>query len=477
MSPELIERLREYGQSHLIDHYESLSGSARERLRQQLEQIDFPQLQRLIREAQRADVPSDGESIAAKASRARAPSSLVRLPRSDREIALWRAATAEGEALLKAGKVGAILVAGGQGTRLGFDAPKGTFPIGPISGHSLYQILAEQVLARSRRAGAAIPYYIMTSDATHEPTVAFFEQHRYFGLDPDNVRFFRQGTMPAVDCRTGQILLAAPGELATSPDGHGGVLAALRREGLLEEMRQRGIEQLHYHQVDNPLAIVCDPAFLGLHLLHDSEVSTKVVAKTGPEEKMGVVVEIDGVTQIIEYSDLPDEIAQRRTPDGELELWAGNTAIHVFNREFLERILNQALEMPFHRAHKKVPYLDATGNIVEPAEPNAWKFERFIFDVLPHARKALVVETDRAREFNPVKNREGVNSPADVQQNMSRLFAGWLREAGVNVPEGVPVEISPLFALDAAEVARRLDRTRPIEGPVYLGPSASSPSP
>lgn len=356
---------------------------------------------------------------------------------------------------LRLGRVGAILVAGGQGTRLGASFPKGMLPIGPVSGCTLYQLFAEQLLARSRRAGAVIPYYIMTSDATHAATVEFFQREQHFGLDPEAVRFFRQGTMPAVDDE-GRWLLTAKGRLATTPDGHGGLLTALKRAGLLDNMRRRGIETLYYHQVDNPTAIVCDPWFIGHHLMRGAEMSTKVVAKRSADERMGVVVEIDGVTQIIEYSDLPPEVARQRDARGELVLWAGSTAMHVFERAFLERVANDGSALPFHRAHKKVPHLAETGRVVEPSAPNAWKFERFIFDAMPHTRRALVVEADRAREFNPVKNAEGADSPETAQRAMIANAQRLLAEAGIDVPSHVPVEISPLFALNAAELRAKV---------------------
>ncbi|MBW3540515.1 MAG: UDPGP type 1 family protein, partial [Planctomycetes bacterium] len=415
-----------------------------------------------------ADVPA-ADHPAARAERAGAPSEVIRLPRTDSEGARWTEAARHGEELLRAGRVAAILVAGGQGTRLGFSHPKGVLAIGPVSGCSLYQLLAEQLLARSRRAGATIPYYVMTSDSTHGETVAFFEAHRYFGLDRSAVKFFRQGNMPAVAATTGQLLMADKSSLCLAPDGHGGLLSALCREGLVDDMRDRGVEHLYYHQVDNPTAIVCDPAFLGWHVAAGSEMTTKVVGKRSWDERMGVVVSVDGRTQIIEYSDLPEGVAQKTTDDGELYHWAGSMAIHAFDRQFLERLIADDLSLPFHVARKAVSCIDDDGKPVEPAEPNACKFERFIFDALPHARRALVVEADRAREFNPVKNAEGDDSPATARAALVRLASEWLRAAGVDIPAGATVEIGPLFALDADEAAERIRGGRLVERRVCLG--------
>lgn len=453
--PETIRsRLETHHQQHLIRWWEELTEPEQQALLRQIEQIDFPLVDRLIALRSGGDT---AESGADRAVRALAPEQLVRLPQSDVERTRRRQAAEAGEALLREGRVGAILVAGGQGTRLGFEQPKGMFPIGPISDRTLFQILCEQLLARSRRAGKPIPYFIMTSEATHVPTVRFFEEHQFFGLNPEDVSFFQQASLPAIDDAAPRILLESRGRIATSPDGHGGLLNALKRHGLLEVMRERGIEHLFYHQVDNPTAILCDPESLGLHLEEESEMTTKVVAKTGPEEKMGVLATIDGRTGIIEYSDLPSEQAQRTQPDGTLLFWAGNTAIHLFRRTFLERLLEGEHSLPFHVAHKQVACLDDAGNRIDPDAPNAHKFEQFIFDALPRAHSALVVEADREREFNPVKNAEGNDSPATARAALNRIARAWIEQAGGTVDDGVQVEISPLAALDERELAERLE--------------------
>ena len=308
----------------------------------------------------------------------------------------------------------------------------------------------------------------MTSDATHDETITFFSAHDFFGLPPDDVYFFAQGNMPAVDAESGKLLVSSDKTLCTSPDGHGGVVAALAKAGLLEEMRRRGIEFLHYHQVDNPTAIVCDPAFLGFHSVLDCEMSVKVVAKRSAEERTGVAVAIDGKTQIIEYSDLPAPVARKTDPDGSLLLWAGSTAIHVFSRPFLERLVQSEAALPFHIARKKVPYRDDQGKLVTPLVENAYKFERFIFDALPLAQKTLVLETDRAREFNPVKNAAGDDSPDSVRSAMARLHREWLLAAGARIDASTPVEISPLFALDSKQVRAKVKPGTLFTEPTFL---------
>jgi UDP-N-acetylglucosamine/UDP-N-acetylgalactosamine diphosphorylase len=467
----LKSRLEAHGQTHVFRFWNELSDTERQLLVRQLESLDLERIAALWASRQQAGHKPRGESLADVARKAVPPASIVRLPQTSQARDEWERARKAGEELLRAGKVGAILVAGGQGTRLGFDKPKGMFPIGPVSHATLFRILAEQVLARSRRGGTPIPYFVMTSDATHSETVAFFNAHNFFGLPPGDVYFFEQGNMPAVDAATGKLLLADKGSLNTSPDGHGGLLAALAKAGLLDAMKERGIEFLHYHQVDNPTAIVCDPVFLGFHAECGAEMSIKVVAKRSASERMGVAVDVNGRTQIIEYSDLPTEVAAKTDDRGELLLWAGSTAIHVFSRSFLERVAQSETALPFHIAHKKVPYCNEQGQQIGPERENAYKFERFIFDALPAARRSLVLETDRAREFNPVKTATGDDSPDTAREALSRLYRGWLREAGAIVDDRMPVEISPLFALDADELRSKLQpRSRVTEPTFFSGP-------
>jgi UDP-N-acetylglucosamine/UDP-N-acetylgalactosamine diphosphorylase len=229
---------------------------------------------------------------------------------------------------------------------------------------------------------------------------------------------------------------------------------------------------LFYGQVDNPLLQVCDPALLGFHLLAGSEMTTQVVRKRDPLERVGNVVEIDGRTQIIEYSDLPDVAAHRRTPERELHLWAGNIAVHVFDTAFLARESADANAQPIHRALKKVPYVDGTGRRVEPTAPNAIKFERFIFDLLPRASNALVVEVDPAEAFAPVKNAPGeaTDTPESAQAAMIQRDRQLLEAAGAECPPGAVVEVNPLWALDANEATGKLPKGQRISQPTYFGP-------
>lgn len=463
------DQLRQCGQSRLIDVWKSLEEPARSRFAADLLSIDWSRIERLWRRG------ISSESSAAT-QKIQSPRALIRLPETEGQRQEWAAARQAGRDLLAAGRAACIVVAGGQGTRLDFDKPKGMFPVGPLSGKSLFQWFAEQLATRERHAGQTIPWIIMTSNATHSETVAFFEEQSFFGRAPETTTFVCQGTMPAVDAKTGEALLEGPGELALSPDGHGGLLDALERDKMFDRLAELGIDTLFYHQIDNPTTRVCDPAFLGWHLREEADVSTKVVEKIAAAEKMGIAVERDGVSCIIEYSDLPDELANQTDARGRLEFWAGNTAIHVFRREFLESVARSESGLPFHCARKKVPYLDDEQRLVTPDEPNGMKFERFIFDVIPAAKKALFVQGNRKEEFNPIKNASGSDSPETSRSALLALHKRWLVEAGIPVPDDARIEIAPIVATTAEELRDAIPRIRqPVSGDVILDASTLAP--
>ena len=457
----LLAQLESFGQAHLLRFWDELDDVQRDRLASQIEATDFALVQNLFQGDARGP---DWHDLA---SRAEPPPAITLEEFCDPQR--YRMAREAGEAALSAGRVAMILTAGGQGSRLGFEHPKGMFPIGPLSNRTLYQIIFEKVLARSRQFGKPIPMYVMTSPPTHAESARFLAQNDWFGFDADQVTLFCQGTMPAVDDR-GRVLLAAPGELFQSPDGHGGMLPALVRTGNLDAIRQRGIDTIFYGQIDNPLIQACDPALIGFHLLQRSEMTTQVVRKQSPLQKVGNVVQVDGRVQIIEYSDLPETAALQTAPDGSLKFWAGSIAVHVFDRDFLDRASRTADALPFHRARKKVPYVGDRGETVVPDQPNATKFERFIFDLLPTAKHAIVCEVDPADGFCAVKNAPPADSetPEHVRQAILDQHRRWLRSAGVDVADDVPVEISPLFAVDAEQVAHRASEIGPIREPTFL---------
>ncbi|MFI4875708.1 MAG: UTP--glucose-1-phosphate uridylyltransferase [Blastopirellula sp. JB062] len=456
---QLSAKLTAAGEQELLHYLQAASPQTADQLGAQLAAVDFDEIAAALRKKEEATAaPLQMDSPPAIRLQDVAP----RINQAD--------AIAAGERLLAEGKVAALLVAGGQGTRLGFDHPKGMFPIGPVTERTLFQIFVEKLIARGRRYGAAIPLYLMTSPATHDETVSFFAANGNFGLPDSQLKIFCQGTMPAVDAATGKLLLAQPNQLALSPDGHGGTLAALVNSGCLADMRQRGLEEIYYFQVDNPLADVCEPLFLGYHHVSGSEMSTQVVAKRRPEEKVGVLVEVDGKLRLVEYSELSDELAAETTADGSLKYWAGNIAIHGLNVDFLTRMSTDADSLPWHLANKKVPYCTLQGDQIEPTEPNGVKFERFIFDLLPHAQNAIVVEILPETTFAPVKNADGAPSdtPAAARDALTAIYAKWLADSGVKVEPNVPLEISPLFALDADELQSKVEGMSPIVEPTVL---------
>jgi UDP-N-acetylglucosamine/UDP-N-acetylgalactosamine diphosphorylase len=456
---DLFNRLRSYRQEHVFAGWQELDEPTRRGLLGQIARIDFEMLRKL--HAQR-----DAKQEIPAAERIRA------IPTEHVSSIPAEAARLGEEALLR-GEVAVLLVAGGQGSRLGFEKPKGMFPVGPVSGKSLFRIHAEKVRAIRRRYGQPVPFLIMTSPATHDDTEAYFHASHFFALPPTEVFFFQQGTMPALDIQTGKLLLERRGVIFASPDGHGGTLGALQNAGLLDELSERGVKHIFYFQVDNPLVQITEPAFLGRHIAARSQASSKAIAKLHADEKMGVLALIDGRCGIIEYSDMPKALKEATDSSGKLLHRAGNPAIHIFDVDFLRAVARDADALPFHIARKKVAHVDAEGKPVNPKEENALKFERFIFDILPKAERWLVVESQRQHEFAPVKNLRGEDSPETAQRALSNLAAEWLEKVGVRVwrdaqGNAVPVELSPLFALDIADLAGRFPAGRVIDRATYF---------
>lgn len=433
---EAEKMLKKCGQEHVLAYWKRLGKKDREALLAQIATID-PKDLAYCRSALAtgAEVPDSSKGVAPKVAELKG-------------VALKKAIAA-GEKELRAGRVAALLVAGGQGSRLGFDGPKGCYPIGPITGEPLFYFHARKILARSIRYGAKIPFYVMTSEMNNEATVQCFEENDYFGLNPEDVIFFTQGMWPGMT-KEGKIILDAPGHIFMSPDGHGGLLAALKRSGALADMKKRGIKSVFFFQVDNPLVEIADPAFIGQHVLEKSEYSLKLCAKRDPYEKVGMPMRFGTTYRMVEYTEMTDEQCTRVARNGKLYFLYGSPAIHVFDRAFLEREASKA--MPLHLAFKKIPTVGSDGRVVKPAAPNGYKFEKFIFDILPNARRAAFVAFDQKDEFSPVKNAEGGDSPATCKADLQAKWSRWLAEAGVAVKAGVPIEIDPVYALDAADL-------------------------
>jgi UDP-N-acetylglucosamine/UDP-N-acetylgalactosamine diphosphorylase len=455
--------LSRHHQEHLLTFWPELNSDQKRALLEQVRELDWsricPWAETLIKHSpEHAIQQMDFEPA----------SSYSPQPRKEHERQKYARAIHLGSELISAGKVAGLLVAGGQGTRLGFEGPKGNYPISPFKHKTLFQVFAETIAAVSRRYGAACPWYVMTSPMNHAETVRIFESNRFYGLDSKDIFIFQQGTLPNFDFE-GRILLADKAEIARSPDGHGGCIRALHHSGALADMKERGVEYLSYWQVDNPLVNLFDPLFIGLHALDEAQMSSKAVIKNGPKEKVGNFCLIDGRLTVIEYSDLPDTLAEKRNPDGSLAFHLGSIAIHIINRTFVEKLNTEGFTLPLHRADKKIKCIDPQGNYIDPQEPNGIKLESFIFDALPMTERSVILEIERSEQFAPTKNATGPDSAETTRRMMIERAAKWLESAGVKVPSaagGEPdciLEIAPSFALDPEDIKANRDRIPPIQ--------------
>ena len=458
---DIIRKYGRAGQGQVFRFWSQLSAAQKARLVEQANEIDLAEISRLnqtfLRSSSAVRIDLSGLE----------PAPYIALQGNGGDEVAWTEAKLAGQEALRAGKVAAFTVAGGQGTRLGFDGPKGTFPVTPVRKKPLFQVFAEKILMAQRLYGCEMMWFVMTSHSNHAQTVAFFEANNFFGLRAGQMHFFRQGRMPAVDFE-GKILLESADSIALSPDGHGGSLRALVRSGAVEQMERAGVEVLSYFQVDNPLVHCIDAAFIGFHVLQGSEMSSRMVPKAFDKEKVGHFCMQNGRLVVVEYSDVPDELATLRDEKGNLVFLAGSIAIHLLATSFVRRLGegDSGVVLPFHRADKKVPYADASGKTLKPEKPNGIKFEMFVFDALPFAQNPVVVETSRQDEFSPVKNAEGVDSPKTCRDDQMRLFARWMHANGicVNTKQGVPdiaIEVSPLFAIDEDTFAESWEKLSP----------------
>jgi len=449
--------LKNYGQTHLLALWDHLDPTRRENLLAQLDQLDFAQIDRWRREYV-ADY-----KLPRLCSNLAPPEFYPPQPTDADQRRKYDEARQLGKDLISKGKVAAFVVSGGQGTRLGFSGPKGNFPISPVKSKTLFQIFAENILGACEKYNTTLPWLVMTSPLNHDQTLEVFKANDYYGLNKRDVLVFQQGTLPNFDL-DGKILLADKGTIAASPDGHGGSLKALYKSGALDNMKKRGVEFLSYWQIDNPLVNILDPLFIGLGALDGAEMSSKALIKAGPFEKLGVFCLADGKAAVVEYSDLPRELAEKRNADGSLVFELGSIAIHIISVAFVERLNKRGFALPLHRALKKIPHIGAAGERIEPTKPNGIKLESFIFDALSLCSKSIILQTLRSEEFAPVKNAVGVDSVETTRQMMVARAADWLESAGVTVPrkpDGSPdcvLEIAPSFALTKEDVAEKRGR-------------------
>lgn len=447
---ELFKKYQAAGQDHLFRHWDGLSPSERDQLVSQLEAID---IDAVLREYQTAKE---------RLQEAKSTTSPMRpLPLDPSQI-VTKGEYALGLQAIREGRLAVVTLAGGQGTRLGSTDPKGCYRIGLPSGASLFELQARRLRKLTSLAGTdahSLPWYIMTSNATHARTEAFFRDQNYFGLPMSSVRFFKQAELPAIS-EEGRLFLATRSCLALSPNGNGGIYAALEREGILREMRSHGIEYVHMFCVDNALVRPADPSFVGACLAKRADCGIKSILKVDPKESVGVLCRRrlegkdgkgegseSGDIMVAEYSELDPEWAAMKDPTGQhLLLNQANIANHIFTVDFLERVCQREASLPAHLAHKKIPSIDLeTGEPLAKA-PMGYKLEYFIFDVLPWARRPLILQGERFEEFAPLKNAPGApaDSPEYCVRMVSDLHRRWLMAAGAQVgDETEPIEISP----------------------------------
>ena len=461
----VLDELQNAGQEHAARWLEQLDGRPRQKLLRQLADLDFDQLREFRRLLKEPPAEVDFGQVE--------PAPIERLPQNEAQAQAEDQVLQMGTDALEADRVAAVTAAGGQGTRLRYDHPKGMYPITPIRRASLFQSFAEQILAARRRYGCRLPWLIMTSPTNDAETRDFFARNRFFALGEDSVHFFEQKVSPIVDS-DGRLLRAEVNELLVGPGGHGGTFDALASGGLVDMLEGAGLDLISYFQVDNPLVTVADPRFIGHHVRKGADFSCKVVAKRNPEEGLGIAVRRGGKPAVIEYVEVPDEVASARTPDGELRYLYGSIAIHVIDVPFVRRVAQEDA-LPWHIARKQYEIVDDEGQKTRSAPGGCCKFERFIFEALPMARECAFVEVRRESEFAPVKNAKGKDSPESARRLMQQRWLDWLCAAGASFQPpsdlgSAVIEISPLYAADAEELKERVEPGWQPSFPLLLEP-------
>jgi UDP-N-acetylglucosamine/UDP-N-acetylgalactosamine diphosphorylase len=442
---EILNLFQKYHQQHILNHYHGLSPEKKKNFLREMQGLDLKLAFNLYKKfSKKGDIGHPFQDIG--------PAPIINIPSTPADIAAREQARQLGERLIRENQVAVLIVAGGQGSRLGFEGPKGKFLISPVKKKSLFQLFAEAVKAICLRHQAVIPLLIMTNQENRLETQQFFESHDFFGLKGESVHFFEQEMLPTLTPE-GQLILRDDTHLLANPDGHGGSLKALYKSGLLENMIQKGFTELFYFQVDNPLAKIADPVFVGYHKMEGAEISTKVVRRRDLDEKVGIYGIVNGRPAVVEYSDFRPEEYRALDEEGNIRHWAGNIAVHMISLSFIRRLNQHGFALPYHRAVKDVEALgpDGKGTIIQ-----GWKFETFVFDSIPLASKACCYEVSREEEFAPVKNQQGNDSPDTARAAMNNLHRSWLQEAGAMLAPEAQVEISPLYGLDKEELIRKL---------------------
>lgn len=387
------EKLATYGQLHVLKYYEELSEKEKAALLEQIEATDFAVLSS---KAQEADRQMERGVIT--------PLSAMELSEIQKRRDEF---TQLGLEAIRLGEVGAVLLAGGMGTRLGSDAPKGMYDIGLTKPVYIFERLIENTMEIVRQSGAWIPFYIMTSDKNHEATVRFFQEHDYFGYDREYISFFRQEMAPASDY-DGKVYMEAKSKISTSPNGNGGWFISMERSGIAQKAREAGVKWLNVFSVDNVLQRIADPCFIGAVIATGSAVGSKVVKKVARDEKVGVMCLEDGRPSIVEYYDLTEELMDAKDAKGDPAYNFGVILNYLFRISDLEQIMDRKL--PLHVVEKKIPYLDQNGELVKPEAPNGYKYEQLVLDMIHELDSCLPFEVVREKEFAPIKNKTGVDS-------------------------------------------------------------------
>ena len=389
---EIYEKCAKWKQTHLLAYYDELDDTAKQALLAQIEETDFSVLNSIGNKE--------------KAAHKEKITPLAAMELSEIEECAERFMQIGVDAL-RQGKVGAVLLAGGMGTRLGSDAPKGVYDIGLTKPVYIFQRLIENLMDVVKLVGTWIPLYVMTSDKNHEATVSFLKEHAYFGYDADSIFFFKQEMAPASDYE-GKIFLETKSKLSTSPNGNGGWFVSLDRAGLLDHIHTHGVAYLNVFAVDNVLQRIADPKFIGAVIEKDVAVGAKVVRKNAPDEKVGVMCLADGKPSIVEYYELTDELMNTKDANGNPAYNFGVILNYLFRVADLERMMSKKL--PLHIVEKKIPYIDADGREVRPEQPNGYKYEQLVLDMIHELGTCLPYEVVRSYEFAPIKNATGVDS-------------------------------------------------------------------
>ena len=406
---DIKKKLKKYSQEHLLNNFENLSEEKQKRLLEQIENIDFDLIKSLYDTTQ--NITTEIQDAEIKPIEFLDKEKLYDDYKKYKEI---------GEKAIRAKKLAAVTMAGGQGTRLGHDGPKGTYDIGLESHKSLFELLSDGLKEQGRKYGVIIPWFIMTSRENNDATVDFFAKHRYFGYEKDkNIFFFKQGELPMIDTE-GKILIGEDGLIKEAANGHGGIYEALVKNGMTKKMRELGVEWVFIGGVDNCLVKMVDPVLMGIAIDKNVTAAGKSVVKANPQEKVGVFCKRNGRPSVVEYTEIPKEMSEATDENGNLIYGESHILCNLFNIDAIERMGSKPL--PYHIAFKKATYIDKDGNKVVPDGPNAYKFEAFLFDAFGELDDMAILRVKREEEFAPVKNATGTDSPETARELYRKFY-------------------------------------------------------